>query len=83
MSLWSNDTAKIRRAKAVIFLADTQIRKYTNHLCEGFFCLRVFVRVFGLCEIVFFGPECADARIFHTNDHFFICAPVKFYLSHK
>ena len=51
--------------KAVISLASTQVRKkYTNDLCEGFFCSRVFFRVFDLCDFVFFSPECADARKF-------------------
>ena len=60
--------------KAVISLAGTQIRKYTNHLCEGFFCSWVFVRVFDLCEIVFFSSKCADARIFHTKwPIFYLC----------
>ena len=47
--------------KAVVLLARKQIRKYTNHSCEGFFCSRVFFSVFDLCGVV---PECADARIF-------------------
>ena len=46
--------------KAVISFAGTQVRKYTNDLCEGFFCSRVFFRVFDLCDFVFFSPECAD-----------------------
>ncbi len=50
--------------KAVISLAGTQVHKYTNDLCEGFFCSRVFFRVFDLCDFVFFSPECADARKF-------------------
>jgi hypothetical protein len=53
--------------KAVILLARKQIRKYTNHSCEDFFCSRVFFSVFDLCGIVLFGPECADARIFPTK----------------
>ncbi len=57
----------IESLKAVIFLAGAQIRKYTNDRCEGFFCSRVFVRVFGLCKIVFFSPKCANARIFVTK----------------
>ena len=53
--------------KAVISLGNTQIRKYTNDRCEVFFCSQLFVRVFVLCEIVFFGSESANARIFHTK----------------
>ena len=57
----------------MISLAGAQIREYTNDRCEGFF-LRVFVRVFGLCEIVFFSSKCADARIFHTKwPIFYLC----------
>ena len=58
----------------MISLAGTQIREYTNNRCEGFFFSRVFVRVFGLCEIVFFSSKCADARIFVTKwPIFYLC----------
>ncbi len=58
----------------MISLAGTQICEYTNDRCEGFFCLRVFIHVFGLCEIVFFGPGCADAQIFVTKwPIFYLC----------
>jgi hypothetical protein len=66
----------------VISLAGTQIHGYTNDRCEGFFS-RVFVCVFGSCEIVFLAPNARMHGYFIQNDQLFICAPVKFYLSHK
>jgi hypothetical protein len=41
--------------KAVMLLAGTPIREYTNDLCEGFFCSRVFFSVFDFCGIVIRG----------------------------
>ncbi len=64
--------------KPVILLARKQIHKYTNRSCEVFVCSRVFVRNFDLCEIVFFSPECADARIFLTKWPFFYLCICKF-----
>ncbi len=52
--------------KAVILLAGRPIRKYANDWCKGFFCSRLFVRVFVLCRIVFFGSESTNAPI-HTT----------------
>jgi hypothetical protein len=49
--------------KAVNFLARKRIRRYTNHSCEGFFCSRLFVHVFVLLEIVFFGSQTTNAWI--------------------
>ena len=45
----------LRSAKAVIFLARRQIRRYANDWCEVFFCSRLFVCAFVSGNFVFVG----------------------------
>ena len=78
-----NDAFQLCAAKAVIFLAGTQIRKYTNDRCEGFF-VRECSFVYSICAKLFFlAPNARMHGYLLQNDQFFICAPVFFYLSHK
>ena len=42
-------------SKAVISLRNSQIRKYTEDMCEGFFCSRLFFCVFVPADFVFVG----------------------------
>jgi hypothetical protein len=72
-----------QQIEAVIFLAGTQIRKYTNDRCEGFF-VRECSFVYSICAKLFFlAPNARMHGYLLQNDQFFICAPVFFYLSHK
>ncbi len=74
----------VRKAvKAVISLAGTQIHEYTNDRCEGFF-FRECSFVYSVCaKLYFLAPNVRMHGYFIQNDQFFICAPVKSYLSHK
>ena len=72
-----------KQPQAVILLAGAQIRRYTNDWCEGFF-FRECLFMYSVCaEMYFLAPNVRMRGYFIQNDQFFICAPVKFYLSHK